>query len=136
MSFTSKAEKSIIHGATSAIGAVIVGGYRTRVLIPFFESDCPLWCIGAGAGIITSMANDFIHDYILPDIPVNQKVKSESAMVLGVALSGLIFTGSLYAVNPHLPMEFGVLNALGVGAGAEVVAGYTLDILRGSGAGY
>ena len=45
-------------------------------------------------------------------------------------MSSLIFTGSLYAVNPDLPKEFGVLNSLGVGALAEIVSGYTLDLIR------
>ena len=130
-SFLHFAEKSLIHGAVSAAATTVVGGYRAQVIIPFFKTRCPLYCVGGLAGIVTSFANDALHTYIMPEIPINQKVKSEAATVLGIAMSGLIFVGSLYAVNPALPEEFGFLNSVGVGALAEVVSGYTLDIIRG-----
>ena len=124
------AEKSLIHGAVSAVGSVIVGGFRSQVIIPILNTRCPLYCIGALAGVATSFANDALHTYIMPEIPINKKVRSESASVLGIAMSGLIFVSALYAVNPALPEEFGFLNSLGVGAISEVVSGYTLDIVR------
>ena len=130
MSFIHFAEKSIIHGATSAVGSIIVGGYKTQLILPFTSQRCPLWCAGGLAGVATSIINDIIHAYVLPEIPINKKVKSESAIVLGVGLSGLVFVSSLYALNPALPEEFGFLNSLGVGALSEVVAGYTLDMIR------
>ena len=129
-SFLHFAEKSLIHGAVSAAATTIVGGYKARVIIPYLNTECPLYCIGALAGIATSLANDAMHTYIMPEIPINKKVRSEAATVLGIAMSGLIFVGSLYAVNPALPEEFGFLNSVGVGALAEVVSGYTLDMIR------
>lgn len=129
-SFLHYAEKSLIHGAVSAGASIIIGGYRAKVVIPYFDTNCPLYCVGALAGVATSFANDFIHSYIMPEIPINKKVRSEAATVLGIAMSSLIFTGSLYVVNPDLPKEFGVLNSMGIGALAEVVAGYTLDMIR------
>ena len=124
------AEKSLIHGAVSAAGTVMVGGYRARVIISFLNTECPLYCVGAIAGVTTSIVNDVVHSYVLPEIPINKKVRSEAASVLGIALSGLIFVSSLYAVNPALPEEFGFLSSVGVGALSEVVSGYTLDMIR------
>ena len=129
-SFLHFAEKSLIHGAVSAAATTAIDGYKTRVIIPGFNYQCPLYCIGAIAGVVTSLANDALHTYVMPEIPINKKVRSEAAAVLGVALSGLIFVGSLYAVNPALPEEFGFLNSVGVGALSEIVSGYTLDIIR------
>ena len=130
MGFTSILEKSILHGAVSSVGAIVVGGYKTQLILPFTEKMVPLWIAGGLVGIFTSAVNDVVHSYVLPEIPVNKKVKSESAIVLGVGLSSLIFVSSLYALNPALPKEFGFINSLAVGAISEVVTGYALDIIR------
>ena len=125
------AEKSLIHGGVSAVGASMVAGWRTTVNMPWISTKaCPIYVVGAIAGVLTSVVNDVVHSYVLPEIPINKKVRSESAAVLGIALSGLIFVGALYAVNPALPEEFGFLSSVGVGALSEVVSGYTLDLIR------
>ena len=129
-SFLHFAEKALIHAGISATGTMIISGSNAQVILPYFKTQVPIYYVGAIAGSATSVINDLMHSYIMPDIPINKKVRSESAVVLGIALSSLIFAGALYAVNPALPEEFGALNTIGVGALGEVVSSYTLDILR------
>ena len=130
MSFSNFAEKALIHAGVTAASTMIISGSNAQVILPYLNTKVPIYYVGAIAGAATSVANDLMHSMIMPDVPINKKVRSESAVVLGIALSALIFAGSLYAVNPSLPEEFGMLNTLGVGALGEVISGYTLDIIR------
>lgn len=89
---------------------VIVSGVRV-----------PLWAVGLGLGVASSVANDFVHSMVLANIPVDAKLESMAGTATSLASGGSTTLAFAYLLQPKLLTDVGAGKLFLVGAAAEVL---------------
>ena len=114
----------------AATTAAIAGGwtYATdgTARVPFMGQSVPLWGLTAGVGAGASMAADYAHDLILPQLDASLKFDDMGAAGLTLASGGAAYAGLTSAIDSRLMNETGGFwQVAAVGAGS-VAAGHWL----------
>jgi len=117
--------KPLVVGIISALGSKVMGA-NYNVGIPLL-GDVPAAVFYGLLGTGSSLASETLHQWVLPYLPQSaEMVKMENA-VLSPALHGGLNVAVLYFAYPGILKEFGYLNPLLLGAGAEVLGSYSFD---------
>ena len=131
MTVTQMVEKSLIQSAfTSAITCYWLGNETVLFLPQVFSNSVPCWVFGAVTGGISSIVNDTLHAFVKYEVPLEEKVGDVASLGLGMLSSGLVFQGILYALDPKLVSQYGLLAGLATGAISEVGASFTYNLLK------
>ena len=123
--------KALIHGGCSSAGTVFLCGTGLRSWIPMLGNgvSVPLWAIAFVSGAAAGSVSDAIHIFVKDEIHIKQKAQDEAAMFLGALVSGLLYYGTVYAVNSGLAGDIGYVKSFAVGAGAELAASFLSNML-------
>ena len=89
--------KAGLAGLTMGVGSVLLFGESGGRNI--YGMNIPAYIPIAVAGGVSSIAGDLAHDYVLPHIPQNEKMKNVESAGLNFATSGGAFVGSLMALT-------------------------------------
>ena len=91
--------------------------------VPIGGSSVPWYVVTFGAGAVSSWLADMAHSYILPSIPVGQKVQNIASAGTALATGAAASYGSYYALGMLGP-DFTGMNAMEVGAISEIASDY------------
>lgn len=94
---------------------------QTRILgdIPNYMAGA----IGVGAG---SLAADLLHQYILPELPIDNKLGYSASMLLAPLLAGFGAEAAFYILNPNSISAAGGSFFL-IAAGSEIAGMYAFE---------
>ena len=125
--FMEAIEKSALNGIATGVAAGGLLGFKSAVGSPFIRQTIPLPIFAAIVGATGSAIGDGLHIMMKDSIPVSKKFNDRASVVTGAAINGILFGGIIYAYQPAILKDFGMLQAFCVGAGAEVAgsAAYT-----------
>jgi hypothetical protein len=108
--------KAGLAGAAMAVGSMVFFGETGNRRV--FGISMPSYIPIGAAGVVGSFAGDLAHEFILPHIPQDEKLRRLEAMGLNFLSSGIAFCVSLKAVtglaNQNIP------KAIGYGGGAKL----------------
>ena len=116
------AGKAVSCGVLSAAGGRMLFGPGTEVTIPFLGNrpySLPLMCGAMSA--TASVASDYSQKYVFPMWELSTRDERKVAAALAGASSGALTAGMLAAVDTSLLRDFGLANALLLGAGSEIL---------------
>ena len=125
--FMEAVEKAGINGVLTGGASAFLFGTGAQISSPIGGQTIPFPVFSALVGATGSLVGDAIHLMMKEAIPVSKKANDRASVITGLAINGMLFGGLLYAYDPSILNDFGMLQAFGVGAGAEVLgsAGYT-----------
>ena len=123
-------EKSVLQaGFTILMGKYAMPDVR-QVVLPFLNSSVPMWVFTGTIGFVASHINDSLHTLIKPETHLKHKGEEIEALTLGAIVGAATFIGSLYVLNPEYVTQFGGRTAAIVGAGGDVLASVSYNLLR------
>ena len=120
--------KAGIHSGLSALGTMYLFG-QARFELPFTRMPTPLWVLGAGAGLIASLASDYVHEFVKEEIPLKQKAQDEASLLIGSAISAGSFLLALHLVDSRMIHDYGLVSAVGVSVGSELASSFLVNAL-------
>jgi hypothetical protein len=100
----------------------------TKVVL--FQNDVPTWLAGAGMGAVSALASEAIHKFILPHVPVSDKLKNTSSAVINPASSALTWYLTARLANPGLASQE-MTQLLAMGAAVEFAGNYAQKVFLG-----
>lgn len=112
----------VVAGIGAAAFSMIAPGSTFIAL----GKDVPAWAAGAvgiGAG---SLLADLGHQYILPELPVDNKLGYSASMILAPLLTGAGSLAAFYAMNSNSLGEAPASIFL-AGAGSEIAGSYAFE---------
>lgn len=123
-------EKAGINGIVAGATTCALWGQKSAVYVPYINSTAPLYALAFGVGAIGSLTGDAVHQFIKSEIHISEKAKDSASMFLGLGINGAMFAGLLYAFDPSVLRDFGVIQAFTLGAGSEFVGSASYGYLK------
>ena len=122
VSLQDTAGKAASCAGLSALGGRMLFGAGTQLTIPFLGNRVYSLPVVCGAMSATaSVASDYSQKYVFPMWDLSTRDERKVAAALAGASSGALTAGMLAAVDTSLLRDFGLANALLLGAGSEVL---------------
>ena len=120
-------EKAGINGILTGCASGFLFGMSSGIASPIGSQTIPFPVFCGLVGAVGSVAGDALHLIMKDSIPISKKWNDQASIISGMAINGMLFGGLLYAYQPQVLNDFGMLQAFCVGAGAEFAgsAGYT-----------
>lgn len=116
----------VAGGVTFGALYYISGGAQT---INVFGNNIALWGAGLGLGVASSLTNDFVHNFVLPALPIDDKLASAAGTGVSLASGAGTTLAFAYLAQPQLLSEVGVAKLALVGAGSEILSEYAYQKL-------
>ena len=127
--FMEAVEKAGINGLLTGGASCYLFGKGSQIATPFGQNmPFPIFAGLVGAG--GSLIGDGIHIMMKDSIPVSKKANDRASAVTSSIISGMAFGGLLYAYNPQILSDFGMLSAFAVGAGSEFAGSASYAYLK------
>ena len=123
-------EKAGINGLLTGGASAYLFGTGSEIASPIGAQTLPFPVFAGIVGAGSSLANDAIHILMKDAIPVSKKANDRASLITGLAINGIVFGGLLYAYDPAVLNDFGLLQALAVGAGAEFAGSSSYTYLK------
>lgn len=127
--WSQRALKWSTHGATAAVatklfnpdaGSIelsILGGKRINLSVAAF-----------GMGVAASALSDSLHQWVLPYVSADERMKHMESAIVTPAAGAAAFTGVMWVSQPDVLKEDGQLSKLMItGAASELVAQYIYE---------
>ena len=125
--------KALLQGGLTSLASVYyvlnTSNENMYIRISLLNRTLPVWAVAGALGSVSSLASDGLHKFVKKEVPINSKAQDEASMVLGALLSGGLFAGALYLTNASALQEYGMINAIGVGAGSEIASSFITNML-------
>ena len=117
--FMEAVEKAGINGLLTGGASAYLFGVSSSVPSPFGQSmPFPIFAGLVGAG--GSLIGDGIHIMMKDSVPVSKKANDRASTITSAIVSGMAFSGLLYAYSPQILNDFGMLSAFAVGSASEL----------------
>jgi len=87
----------------------------------------PSYAIGAGLGVLGSLAADIAHDYVLPYVSKDDRLRHIEGVLVAPAVSAGVFVAGLQLLNPSVVGDTGLMWVLLQGAGSELAAQWVYE---------
>ena len=127
--FMEAVEKAGINGLLTGGASAYLFGVSSRISSPFSQSmPFPIFAGLVGAG--GSLIGDGIHIMMKDSIPISKKANDRASSITSAIVSGMAFGGLLYAYDPAVLNDFGMLSAFAVGAGSEFAGSSSYTYLK------
>jgi hypothetical protein len=125
--FSEAFEKAGINGIAAAAVATLYYGKNVNVINPLGNGQMPLYVLAGSVAVLGSIAGDVAHLFMKEAVPISKKSSDRTSLITGAAANGLLFGAFLYAYQPEILDDFGILEACLLGAGAELAgaSGYS-----------
>lgn len=123
-------EKALMQSVVTGGATCLYFGMEQLAQVPYI-GETKLCYVGAGVGLLASIANDMIHSFVLEEIPINKKAEEEAAMVVAVGTGALVYHFGLSLVNPALAADTGLVANCVIGGGSELASSFAYNLLRG-----
>ena len=127
--FMEAVEKAGINGLLSGGASAYLFGTGSQINSPFGQA-MPFPIFAGLVGATGSLIGDGIHIMMKDSIPVSKKANDRASAVTSAIVSGMAFGGLLYAYNPAVLGDFGMLQAFAVGAGSEFAGSASYTYLK------
>lgn len=114
----------------AAVGGVALGatvGYDTTLKLG--GMNVPSYAIGAGLGVAGSFIADMAHDFVLPHISKDDRLRHVEGAVFAPAVSAATFYAGLAVLHPAATAQVGRTMVLLQGAGSELAAQWMYENL-------
>lgn len=121
-------EKAGINGIITGAATAALFGMGAKVRTPFMPQQLmPLYLLTFVGGSLSSLVTDVTHEFVKEELPVSQKANDRASVMTSMVLNGALFYGALYLAGDGIANDFGVWQAIAVGAASEWVgsASYT-----------
>lgn len=126
----SAVEKSIIQGLTTGIVTGCYYGTNALARVPVVGSMRLIY-VTAIVGGVTSLLNDYVHNFVKDEVHISKKAEDEASLVLGAGLGAVMYNFSLSAINPSLARDTGIWLNSAIGAGSELAGSFVYNLMRG-----
>lgn len=123
-------EKAGFNGVATGLASGFLFGMRSQIKSPIGDQRIPFPVFAGLVGATGSLVGDGLHLVMKDAIPISKKANDKASMVSGLAINGILFGGMLYAYDPRILQDFGMLQALMVGAGAEFAGSSSYTYLK------
>lgn len=127
MSVTNKVVKYSVHGAVT-YGALRYFANGASSLVAFGQ-QIPLPVAAIGIGIASSMANDLVHEFVLPYAPLSNKLGSLEGSAVSLASGAGTMVGLGFLTNPNLLQNPGVAKLAMAGSLSEIISQYAFEAI-------
>ena len=128
--FMEAVEKAGINGLMSGGATAVLFGMGAQIASPIGNQVIPFPIFAGIVGAGGSVLGDTLHLIMKDAIPVSKKFNDQASLLSGLAVNGVLFAGILYAYQPQVLEDFGMLQALAVGAGAEFAGSASYTYLK------
>lgn len=112
----------------AAVGGALLGstvGFNATLNVGGMA--VPSYAIGAGLGVAGSFIADMAHDYVLPHISKDDRLRHVEGAVFAPAVSAATFYAGLSILHPSAVAETGRTMLLLQGAGSELAAQWVYE---------
>ena len=127
--FMEAVEKAGINGLLTGGASAYLFGRASQIASPFGQ-NMPFPIFAGLVGATGSLIGDGIHIMMKDSIPVSKKANDRASLVTSAIISGLTFGGLLYAYNPAVLNDYGMLQAFVVAAGSEFAGASSYTYLK------
>jgi hypothetical protein len=121
MQITKTIAKHATHAGVSAAGLSLLTGYESYFL--YNGRKIPVYAIGAGLGVASSVSTDLVSKFLLPHIPGSAKLHHLESLALHLGTSGGVFVIAAKMMNGNVGAEE-AKKLFVAGAMAEIVSQY------------
>lgn len=128
--FMEAIEKAGINGLITAAATVGYFGSSATVQGLVRGTKLPLYLLTGVAGAAGSVAGDAVHLGLNEAIPISSKANDRMSVITGAAINGAALGMLLYVYQPQILNDFGLITAVGFGAGAEVAGSALYTYLK------
>lgn len=104
----------------SAAGGRLMFGADVQIEVPFLNRKYSLPVMCAGLSGTASVVADYSQGHIFPMWELSMRDERRVAAALAGATSGALTAGMLAGIDTRLLRDFGLANALLLGAGSEI----------------
>ena len=111
-------------GLVAAGGAAGLLGSDLRVEIPMLGRTVPVPALCGGIAAVSSVTSDYVQKNVFPMWSADHVSENRVAAMLAAGTSGTLTAGALAGLDSSILRDFGVANALFIGAGSELVGSY------------
>ena len=118
--FMEAVEKAGINGLITACASGLYYGMDSRIAGMFGQRSMPLYVLAGLIGGAGSVVGDVVHLLMKETIPISKKFNDQASVITSAGVNGALFAACLYMYQPSILRDFGEVNALLLGAGAEV----------------
>lgn len=129
--FYDSIEKGAISGISTGLLSAFALSNTPLVMMPIINRPVPVWIFGALVGFGSSVATDSIHSLVKSEVHLREKALDEASMIIGALVGAGSFMGILALLSPQYVAEFGLYNALGVGASGDLIGSFLFHQIRG-----
>lgn len=96
-----------------------------------FGQTVPLWAAAIGLGAASSAVNDAVHTWMLPYLPLPDKLKDTSGIALSLGAGAASSVGLLYLGSPKVFNSIPAAKLAGIGAATEVASEWLYQKVAG-----
>ena len=99
--------KLAVQSASDALLWHYVLGGKDGDTLNIAGQQVPLWVVGAGLGVAGSLISAMVHDFVLPHISKNDRLRHYESLALAPAVSAGSALLLARVLHPTLPQEIG-----------------------------
>jgi len=118
----------IVGGIAAAAGYILLPGYGIDVKL--IGQTIPNYLAAGVAGAAGSLASDILSQYILPNLPQDDKLSYTEGRLLSPIITGASTAAAFWIMNYNALSEAGGKIAL-IGAGSEIAGMYAWESVIG-----
>ena len=123
--------KYLVQSAAGGVGFYAFNSmYNDTTRVFMFGKSYPTWLVGAGLGLVSSVASELIHHSVLPHIHVSKKMENSASAVVNPASSAAAWWLGARLGNVNLA-NTETTQLLAMGAVTEFVGNYVQKIALG-----
>ena len=108
-------------GAASFTAMAKMNGWSVMT-VPMLNANVPLPLVGAALGVAGAVVADLAHDYVMPHLSKDDRLRHVEGAIVAPAVSAAAFAGGIKVLNSDSLKAAGVSNVLIQGAASELVA--------------
>lgn len=124
-------EKGALFGGASIAATYIgFGQISGSVFLPYIGA-VPFVAFTFGIGVVTSLAVDVIHSFVIEEVAISHKAQDQASMVLGAVSGAAVMTGALYLIAPSLLDDYGLMTAAMIVGGSELAGSFIYNLIVG-----
>lgn len=114
-------EKAGINGIVC--GALTIPIFSSQALVnaPFTNSTMPMWLYSFLLGGLSSFAGDLTHLAMKEDVAISEKWNNRASLLVSAGVNSVLFYGGMYLLSPSVARDVGILNALAIAGGGELI---------------
>lgn len=123
-------QKGSVHGVISVLsGSILIRKMPTEAFrLANLNMNVPLWVFLFGAGLVSSVVSDTVHNFIREEVPLGQKFTDNVSLITSGLVGGGSMMGVFYLLKGQKAyVSFSPMMVFGMGMSAEILSDIILS---------